>query len=89
MLRATKGVFTLTKTETDTETETETEKMGTKPNGNLCWYQSLYSLNTSIQVTFLSVSVSVSGSVNTPWCVCPTPIPIAIPTAVLKRLQWK
>ena len=32
---------------TMTETETETDKMDTKRKGNLCWYLSLYNVNSS------------------------------------------
>ena len=66
MLRATKGVFTLTKTKTDTETETE--KMGKKPNGNLCWYQSLCSLNTYTSHFFICICLGVGQCKHTMVC---------------------
>ena len=49
-----------------TVTDTETDKFGRAANGNLCWYLSLYSVNTSIQLYASHfVSVLLSDSVNT------------------------
>ena len=53
---------------TDTKTETETEKMGTEPNGNLCWYLPLCSVNTSthsIQVILICICLGVQQCKHT------------------------